>query len=407
MNILLLGLNFVPEEIGIGPYSQGLAEALAQAGHVVEVVAGKPYYPEWRHRPGPAGVHRTIEGGVTVWRVPHFVPNQPRALSRVVHYLTFAARALPVMWQRAGALRPDLVLAVAPALMAAPSALLAARRVGAVSWLHIQDYEVEAALATGMLSHGFVTRLARAYETGILSRFGHVSTISAAMVAKALMLGAKPDFLTEQRNWAEIDGVHPAIDGAQLRAELGLPEGRIALYSGNLAMKQGIGLIAEAAKLLSGRTDIHFLICGEGAGREAFANAVAGLGNVSLRTLQPRDRLGELLAIADVHLLPQLAAAAEAVLPSKLTNMLASGRPVVATADEGTALHAEVAGCGITTAPGDVRAFAGAIAALMDDPARAQLLGEAARKRAVAHWSRQAILGDFVAAIERAVPKRA
>lgn len=406
MDILLLCLNYAPEEIGIGPYSQGLAEALAQAGHRVEVVAGKPYYPEWRRRPGPAGVQRTTEGGVTIWRVPHFVPKRPSAVPRILHYLSFAAQALPVMWRRAGAMRPNLVLNVAPALMAAPVALLAARRAGALSWLHIQDFEVEAALATGMLSQGFAVRRARAFETGIISRFNYVSTISAEMMVKALTMWARSERTYELRNWAELDGVHPGIDGSRLRAELNLPEGQIALYSGNLAMKQGIGLIAEAAKLLSRRSDIHFLVCGEGSGRAALAEAVAGLANVSLRPLQPRERLGELLAIADLHLLPQLAAAAEAVLPSKLTNMLASGRPVVATAEEGTALHAEVAGSGIATPPGDAAAFAEAIARLLDDRAELQRLGEAARARAVERWSRQAILGEFVTAIERAAPKR-
>ena len=399
MNILLMGLNYAPEEIGIGPYTSGLARALAAAGHRVEVVAGKPYYPEWSHRPGPRGMTQGREGDVDVWRVRHYVPARPRALSRMVHYLSFAAHAFPVMWHRARALQPDLVLAVAPALVAAPVALIAARRAGVPAWLHIQDFEVEAALATGQLGKGLPARLAEAFERAVIRRFDRVSTISPAMVAKALDLGACQESTLELRNWAEIEGVRPDIDPARLRAELRLPGGKVALYSGNLAMKQGIGIIAEAARVLRERDDLTFLVCGNGHGRDEFAALVAGLANVRLLPLQPRGRLGELLAIADIHLLPQIAGAADAVLPSKLTNMLASGRPVVATAVPGPALHGEVAGCGLCTTPGDAAAFARAIAELADDPAQAAQLGKAARERAMARWSAGAILGAFERAI--------
>jgi len=260
-------------------------------------------------------------------------------------------------------------------------------------------------MATGLLGKGLPARLAEAFERAVIRRFDRVSTISPSMVAKALDLGACPESTLELRNWAEIDGVRPDIDPARLRAELRLPGGKVALYSGNLAMKQGIGIIAEAARILRERDDLTFLVCGNGHGRDEFAAVVAGLANVRLLPLQPRGRLGELLAIADIHLLPQIAGAADAVLPSKLTNMLASGRPVVATALPGTALHGEVEGCGLCTEPGDGAAFARAIEELADDPAKAAVLGKAARERAIARWSAGAILGAFERAIVAAAAR--
>jgi colanic acid biosynthesis glycosyl transferase WcaI len=403
VRILILGLNYHPEEIGIGPYTAGLAEALALLGHQTEVVAGKPYYPEWRRRPGPRGILKAVERGVTVWRCPHYVPGRPTAMRRILHYLSFAVRALPVMWARAGAMQPDAVIAIAPALMAAPVALLAARRTGAVAWLHIQDFEVEAALATGLLARGPLAALARGFERAVLRRFDRVSTISHSMAVKAIEKKVAPEHVIEIRNWAECEAVNPSIDGRAMRRELQLPDGHIALYSGNLAMKQGIGLIAEAAELLRHRSDIQFVICGDGSGRAAFAGLTEAQANIHLRPLQPRSRLGELLALADVHLLPQIAGTAELVLPSKLTNMLASGRPVIATADAGTDLFREIAGCGVATPPGDAPAFAAAIARLIDDPREAAQLGAAARHRALQNWSRETILQQFVAAIEAAV----
>lgn len=395
LKILIVGLNHAPEQIGIGPYTAGLAQGLSALGCTVEVIAGKPYYPEWRPRPGPSGVTRAEEGGTTVWRCPHYIPARPSGAKRILHYLSFAARALPVAWSRARALRPDVVIAIAPALLAAPTALLAARRAGAASWLHIQDFEVEAAVATGLLGDGLAARLAGRFESAVLGRFDRVSSISLPMVARAEAKGVHAGRAIELRNWAEDSLAVTDAGRAALKRELGLPDGRIALYSGNLAMKQGIGILAEAAGKLRHRDDITLLVCGEGTGREDLQRACAGLGNVLIRGLQPRERLGELLSLADVHLLPQIAGAADLVLPSKLTNMLASGRPVVATAAMGTALFDEVDGCGIVTPPGDASAFSAAIEALIDDSHLADQLGRAARERAHERWSRTAILTRF------------
>lgn len=407
MKILIVGLNYAPEPIGIGPYTAGLAEYLVAKGHGVQVVAGNPYYPDWKLAEGFANKRQsTCEAGVDVLRVPHYIPARPSGLKRILHHLTFAASALIPARQIARGVKPDLVLAIAPALLAAPVALHAARRAGAASWLHIQDFEVEAALATGLLSKGPLARLAAAVERAIIRRFDHVSTISAPMVAKALAKGAPPQATLELRNWAEAENVGPDMDGSAIRAELDLPPGMIALYSGNLALKQGVGLIADAARHLQDRADIQFLVCGDGSGRAMLEEAAAGLPNLHLRPLQPRERLGELLAAADLHLLPQIADAADLVLPSKLTNMLASGRPVVATAMPGTALAEEVKGCGIVSPPGDAQAFALAIAKLCDDEGARSVFGRQAALRAGERWSKRALLAKFAGEFEMAAESR-
>ncbi len=109
--------------------------------------------------------------------------------------------------------------------------------------------------------------------------------------------------------------------------------------------------------------------------------------------------MGALLGLAALHLLPQIAGAANLVLPSKLTNMLASGRPVVATAAAGTGSAEEVVGCGMVTEPGDAAAFAEAIAALLDDSKRCAVLGTAAGERALERWQKDAIVDRWEAAL--------
>jgi len=403
--VLIVGLNYAPEPVGIGPYTQGLAEALVARGADVRVIAGKPYYPQWRTYPAFAGLDwRTgEEGGVKITRCPHYVPAQPSGLKRILHLASFALSALPHALRAAlggRGRRPELVIAVAPALLSVFTAWLAARIAGARLWIHVQDFEVEAALATGLMDDARLpARLARRVEGTFLRLGDTVSTISPQMCAKLVAKGVAPQRVIEMRNWSDARFAPDPSGAETVRAEWGLTGKVVALYSGNIARKQGIEILVEAARLLQHRQDIAFVICGEGPNRAELEKLAAGLGNVQLHDLQPAERMGAMLTMADLHLLPQIAGAADLVLPSKLTNMLASGRPVVATTEPGTGLYAEVDGCGTVTQPGDAAALAAAVAELAGDPARRATLGEAARARAAERWMKDAIIDRAVAAI--------
>lgn len=396
--ILLLGINYAPEPVGIGPYSTALAETLAARGHSVEVIAGKPYYPQWRLDPAYAADNWKTreEQGVLVTRCPHYVPAEPGGLKRIIHLASFAlSAAIPAMAAvfRAKARRPRLVIAVAPALLSVITAWLLARLSGAKLWVHLQDFEVEAALATGLLPQdSLIARIASKAEGLILGLADRVSTISPQMCAKLVEKGVSPERVLEVRNWADSRFAPDDAGAKAIRAEWNLGDRKVALYSGNIARKQGIEILVEAARLLKDRNDIAFVICGEGPNRAELERLAAGLPNIQLHDLQPAARMGAMLTMADLHLLPQIAGAADLVLPSKLTNMLFSGRPVVATTDPGTGLYDEVDGCGLITAPGDAAALAGSIDALADDPGRRAQFGAAARERAQERWMKDAII---------------
>jgi colanic acid biosynthesis glycosyl transferase WcaI len=158
--------------------------------------------------------------------------------------------------------------------------------------------------------------------------------------------------------------------------------------------------IPAVATLLAARDDIVFVICGDGMMKSALEAASASLPNVRFLPLQPSGRLGELLCTADIHLLPQTLGAADLVLPSKLSGMLASGRPVIATCLVGTELEAVVSQCGIVVPPQDSAALAAAISRLADDAAMRLELGRRARTYAEANFERDAILERMFGPIE-------
>ena len=400
MKVLFLGLNYAPEKIGIAVYATGLCEELVARGHEVRAVVGKPYYPEWQVYEGfrTGGSAMAEENGVRVRRVPLYVPADPSGAKRVLHYISFALSCLVPMLREARAMRPDIVVTEAPSLIAAPVAMLAAKITGAKSWLHVQDFEVEAAFATGLVdSGGLVARTARAFERFVLRHFDQVSTISYEMCRKAEAMIGGGRAVIESRNWANIDDVKPLDRPSSYRELWAISTPHVALYSGSIANKQGIEILVEVARQLAHRKDLTFVICGQGPNRDNLEALASGLDNIQFHDLQPIPQLGELLGLATIHLLPQKASAADLLLPSKLTNMLASGRPVVATAHAGTGLAREVDGCGLVVEPDQPDLMAGAILRLMETPGEYQTYAAAARERALTDWNMQVIIDALAA----------
>lgn len=389
-SLLFFGLNYAPELIGVAPYTAGLADELSARGHRVRVVAGQPYYPRWRVEGKAEGAWvREGVGGAEVYRCPLYVPSRPTFIRRLVHYASFAASAAVPMLRAVRRERPDAIFAVAPSLVSCLLALVIAKLFRVKFWLHLQDFEVEMAAATGLIGReSRVYRLALALEAFVLRRADVVSTISSRMCERLRSKGVRPARIFEMRNWANHASLIARAEGRGRRRQLRLCGKKVALYSGNIAAKQGLDLlIAAAHELRRTRPDIVILICGDGPNRAALEAEASALPNVRVDRLQRPEIFAEYLAMADMHLLPQMEGAADLVLPSKLTNMLASGRPVVATAAPGSGLAIEALGCGLVVPPGDARALARAMTKLADDPELADAFGAEGRRRAEARWS--------------------
>lgn len=439
MRILIHGINFSPELIGIGKYSGEMAEWLTSRGHEVRVVTAPPYYPHWRVAEGFANwwgrqadkrvinsafkypidtvQSESVEaqgmpfdklmsngnvsslknnGSLMVYSCPLWVPSKPSGLKRMLHLLSFTMSSFPIMlWQIFW--RPDVVLVVEPPLFCAPQAWLVARLSGGKAWLHIQDFEVDAAFDLGLLRGAALQSMVAVGERWLMRGFDRVSTISHRMLDRVLAKGVVPERVVFFPNWVDLAviGTESSLVG-DYRSDLGIAaDDLVALYSGNMGGKQGLGILAQAAQLLRDVPNLVFVFCGNGAGRDDLVTLCDGLPNVQFMDLQPLERLGELLAMADIHLLPQRADVADLVMPSKLTGMLASGRPVVATAHVDTELAKVVVACGLVVQPEQPQDFADAINSLVQDAGLRAKLGAAGRACAEANLDRDVVLLRF------------
>lgn len=410
MKILVYGLNFSPELTGVGKYSGEMAVWLAQRDVRVDVVTAPPYYPSWSLGEGyrPAryyaeslpGEHGT---GVVI-RCPLWLPKRLSGAKRLLHLASFTISSLPVFLWLLLSRRPDMVFVVAPSLMYAAPAAVLCKILRLRSWLHIQDFEVDAAFGLNMLQSSGVRSLALRVERLTLQLYSKVSTISFRMLE---LLGAKGVCATRSvlfPNWVDTSLIKPHHGENEYRTRFNVSrEHCLCLYSGNLGEKQGLEVVIEAARMLTGSPSIQFLISGEGSAKSSLQALAADLPNTHWLELQPLERLSELLGCADIHLLPQRDGTADLVMPSKLSGMLASGRPVIGAARADTELGMVLSDVGVRVDPADAGGMAQAILALSKDPVKRCAMGKRSREYSESKFGKSHILSKLLGEMDSLV----
>ncbi|WP_415895049.1 WcaI family glycosyltransferase [Neptuniibacter sp. PT34_22] len=341
MEFLLYSLNYKPELTGIGKYNGDLAQYLVDKKANVTVMTAPPYYPEWKVHEGFSNKFSAVnDSGVQVLRSPLYVPKSVSTLKRLLHLSSFALSSGMRLLSNLR-LKPHVVFLVQPTLFCAPITLLYCKLTGALSVMHIQDFEVDAMFGLGMGKQGLSQRIARAVESWFLRRFDVVSSISYSMLENARSKGVEEKNLLFFPNWSDTNFVTPDVDGSSIRSKWGYSqEDKVILYSGNIGQKQGLEVVLDAAKHFHADPKVKFLIIGNGAYADTLKIMASDmeLDNLQFKPLQPWEDIPAILSMADIHLVVQKKGAADAVLPSKLTNILSAGGHAVVTAEAHTEL---------------------------------------------------------------------
>lgn len=347
--VLLIGGNFSPEPTGIGKYNGEMIDWLAGNGYECTVITTFPYYPQWKvqdeYRKASfwykkERIEAANKKAITVLRCPHYVPRKPTGLRRIISDAVFFLSAficlLPLLFSR----KYDIVMSVVPAFHIGLLGVFYKKIKGATFLYHIQDLQIEAAEQLGMISSKPVLKLLYSTESFILKQADLVSTISEGMMKKVQKkVAGQVCFFP---NWVDTNLFYPIAEKDQLKNEYGFqPDEKVVLYSGAIGEKQGLESILYAARALKQNTELKFVICGSGPYKEKLETLCRelSLSNVVFLPLQPFEKLNRFLNMADVHLVLQKADAADLVMPSKLTTILAIGGSVVVTAKEDTSLY--------------------------------------------------------------------
>jgi colanic acid biosynthesis glycosyl transferase WcaI len=402
MRIVLVGPNYSPEVVGIGPYTTELAEHLAASGHAVTVLTSFPYYPHWRIEPsyrrkGPFLAEST--NGVRVVRSPMLLPgNRPSTFRRV---LFDSSQALSALMASAGIGAVDLVICVAPPLQLGVTAWLIAVSRGARLVLQLQDIVPDAALSVGMMHEGNLIRLSRQLERFVYSRAQLIAVISQGFADNLMSKGVPEPKLRVLPNWVETARFGSGAD-PKVRAALGAADGEtLVIHAGNMGAKQGLETVVDAAAELVDERIVMALV-GDGNNRTALEARASRVGPSNLRFFPIQTDLPATLAAADVLVLAQRGKVVDSVAPSKLLSYMAAGKPIIASVNELSEAGRMIrrAKCGVVVPPEEPKALAAALRELHGRPEDWPSLGVAGRRHVAEHYERSDVLGQWSKLVE-------
>jgi len=397
VNLLVLCPHFAPDVAPTGEVMTRITTELAARGHRLHVVTALPWYQHHRIEPGwtgrPARTQTVDWGRIT--RVHPFPTDKRNIPARALAFGGFTAlTGLVSVLSRP---RPDAVLAMSPPLTLGLAGWLAARARRVPFVFNIQDVFPDVAIELGVITDPSVIRLASWLERFTYLRSDAVTVLSEDLRDNvANKLGRhRPERVRVIPNFVDTEHIRPASRDNRYREQFGLTGKTVVMYAGNVGFSQSLDLVLDAAAALAHEPDLVFVINGGGAARPELERRAGGAPNIRFVDMQPKDRLPEVLAAADIHVVPLRRGLARSSVPSKMYSILASGRPIVASVDAGTEVASVVerAGAGLAVPPDDAEALTKAIARLVADPDEARRMGAAGRA-SVERWASPAAIAE-------------
>lgn len=394
LRLAVLCPHFEPDTAPTGAVMTRIVHELAALGHEIHVVTALPWYRDHSIEPGWTGrwIRREQVAWGSITRV-HPFPGDDRAslVRRALGFAGFSALA-GVAGSRGG--RVNGVLAMSPPLTNGLVGSLIKIVRGGPLVFNVQDIFPDAAVETGAITNGWVIAAARWLERTTYHRSDAVTVLSSDLrdnvVAKVRPRMA--DLVRVIPNFVLTDEIRPLGRLTEYRRELAIGDEPVVLYAGNVGFSQSLGLMVAAARALP---HVTFVINGEGSAKASLAAEVEGLANVRMAPFQPAERLPEVLATGDIHVVPLRKGLGRVSVPSKTYSILAAGRPVLAAIDPGTEVPRILrqAQAGVSVAPDDADAFTAAVRLMIaDEPGRAAM-GASGRR-----WVEQAASPAAVAA---------
>ena len=390
--IIVLCPHFAPDTAPTGDVITRIVQEFVAKDQRVHVVTSLPWYRTHAIESGWTG--RLVRREKTAWgsitRV-HPFPGKSKSnlLRRAIGFGVFSAIA-GVCTVFAGGIhrRPAAVISMSPPLTLGLTGWLASRIRRCSSVFNIQDVFPDAAVETGAITNVRIIAVSRWLERVSYHRSDAVVVLSEDLRANVL---AKISPKHQHKvhvipNFVDSDRITPRDRMTSYRDELRIGNEQVVMYAGNVGYSQSLSMMLHAARQIP---EVTFVINGDGAAREELQRDAAGLSNIRFSGYQPADRVAEVLATADIHVVPLRTGLGAVSVPSKTYSILAAGRPVVAAIDSGTEVTRILAesGAGVSVAPDDPVAFTDALRAMVNSGSAATEAGARGRLWVESHVS--------------------
>jgi len=395
-NITLIGINYYPEDSSTGLYSTQMTDYLSENGFDVDIITGFPYYPQWQIWDSYKDKKKFVDedyGNIKIHRYRQYVPKIPTFRKRIFHLTDFTLGSLRNLFK---VKKCDVVIAIVPFTTSVLLGLILAKMRGAKLWVHIQDFEFDAAKESGLAGKkGMSVKvfgLLMKIEAWLLRRADIVSTISNSMIDKLETKTKTDNYLFP--NWVDPEDINP--ETSTVHDLMKSPKFKI-LYSGNIGAKQDWEFFIKILEHYNNSKNIEFIVVGAGARKEKLVEETSHITNISHYEPIKFAELSNLLCSADLHILFQKNDVVDTVMPSKILGMMASAKPSIVTGNlksESATLFGESEG-GYFFDSDSLNDVIKAIDLLVSDVDIADKVGKKAREYIVDSFSKEKVLGNF------------
>ena len=401
MRLLVITPHFTPDTAPTGVVVTALVEEWCRLGHHAHVVTSLPWYQEHRVADGWTGrlARHGHHGTATVTRLHPFPVRKDHTGRRAAAFGAFTVLAAVTAAATRGPF--DVVVAVSPPITLALAARLAALCHGCPMVLNVQDVFPDVAITVGALNSRQLIGLARRLERTAYRAADAVTVLSTDLqenITTKVAGLSRPPMVETIPNFVDTDNLRPLDRLTEYRRENRLGDRMVVMYAGNLGHSQSLDLVVEAARRHRNRDDLVYVINGGGVRAEEITAVAGGLENLIVIGYQPAERLAEVLATGDIHVVPLRTGLASASVPSKAYSAMAAGRPIIASVDQGTEVARMVADAdaGLAVPPDDPDAFTAAVEYLAGDVELRTRMGVNARAWAEKCHSARVAAGAYL-----------
>jgi colanic acid biosynthesis glycosyl transferase WcaI len=401
MNITIISNHYYPEDSGIGLYSTGMAEFLAQK-NTVKVIAATPYYPQWKiyQEYDKNGLFSTeVINGVEIFRFKQFTPEIPTFKGRIFQMIHFFMGSF---FNVLKIKKNDIIIVVMPFTISAILGWFVKIFRGGKLWIHVQDFEFDAAFETGISNKkGFLSKVIFRMERFIFNRADFMSTISNGMLNKLETKSNTKKYFFP--NWIDHSKINP--DLAKPSVLFDTSKFNI-LYSGNIGAKQDWDFFIDFVSACQEMRQVQIYLIGEGAKRKEVVESLKQFQNCKYYPPVRYEELNDLLCNADLHLLFQKHTVVDTVMPSKILGMMASAKPSIVTGNEYSEVkyNLEISEGGFYFYQDKkLHEIMRVLKNLMENPEQSEIIGSKARKFVIEKYSIESVLSQFQEDIENAL----
>lgn len=409
MHILFLCHYFPPEVNAPASRTYENAKRWVRAGHKVTVLTCHPSHPGGIIYPGHRNsVHAWEEiDGIQVLRVGTYLSANKGFVRRTSNYVSFMFSAVLQCWRVKDV---DIVVSTSPQFFCGMGGYFVSRLKRRPWVLEIRDLWPESIIAVGAITNRRVIGILEGIESFLYRKADRIVSLTNAFKRHIMARGIPEEKIDIVTNGADLERYVPGDRMNDARKELGLDESVfLASYIGTHGMAHGLSTVLRAAKRLEGEPGIRFLLVGDGAERERLLQdkEELGLTNVIMLGQQPKERMPQFLAATDACMVLLIKSELfKTVLPSKIFEAMAMGRPIVLGVEGESRELIEEGGCGLCIEPENDAQLAEAILKLAKQPGLARELGEKGERYVASRFDREVLAMEYLDLLERTAARR-